>query len=41
MSWQAEGSRIRLCKGAYAEPDSVAHPDAIEIDKAYVRCRRS
>jgi proline dehydrogenase len=33
-----EGSRIRLCKGAYAEPDSVAHPDAIEIDKAYVRC---
>ena len=33
-----EGSRIRLCKGAYAEPASVAHPDANEIDKAYVRC---
>jgi proline dehydrogenase len=33
-----EGSRIRLCKGAYAEPDSVAHADAAEIDKAYVRC---
>jgi proline dehydrogenase len=33
-----EGSRIRLCKGAYAEPDSVAHTDTAEIDKAYVRC---
>jgi proline dehydrogenase len=33
-----EGSRIRLCKGAYAEPDSVAHADPAEIDKAYVRC---
>lgn len=32
------GSRIRLCKGAYAEPDSVAHADPAEIDKAYVRC---
>lgn len=32
------GSRIRLCKGAYAEPDSVAHDDPAEIDKAYVRC---
>lgn len=33
-----EGSRIRLCKGAYAEPESVAHTDPAEIDKAYVRC---
>ena len=33
-----EGSRIRLCKGAYAEPDSVAYADAAEVDKAYVRC---
>ena len=32
------GSRVRLCKGAYAEPESVAYPDAIEVDKAYVRC---
>ncbi len=33
-----EGSRIRLCKGAYAEPASVAHTDTKEIDHAYVRC---
>lgn len=35
-----EGSRIRLCKGAYAEPESVAHAEPAEIDKAYVRCLR-
>ena len=34
------GSRIRLCKGAYAEPESVAYTDPAEIDKAYVRCLR-
>lgn len=33
-----EGSRVRLCKGAYLEPEGVAHQDRIEIDKAYVRC---
>ena len=33
-----EGSRIRLCKGAYAEPDTVAYDDPAEIDKSYVRC---
>ncbi|GAA3718221.1 proline dehydrogenase family protein [Microlunatus aurantiacus] len=32
------GSRVRLCKGAYAEPESVAHTDPAEIDRAYVRC---
>jgi proline dehydrogenase len=32
------GSRVRLCKGAYAEPESVAFPDAHEVDRAYVRC---
>jgi len=32
------GSRVRLCKGAYAEPESVAHSSRLEIDKAYVRC---
>ncbi|SDD06579.1 proline dehydrogenase family protein [Auraticoccus monumenti] len=31
------GSRIRLCKGAYAEPDEVAFSGA-DIDLAYVRC---
>ncbi|HEU5486472.1 MAG TPA: proline dehydrogenase family protein [Microlunatus sp.] len=33
-----EGSRVRLCKGAYAEPESVAYDDPAEIDKSYVRC---
>ena len=32
-----EGSRVRLCKGAYAEPESVAYQDKHEVDKAYVR----
>ncbi|GGL54421.1 proline dehydrogenase family protein [Planomonospora parontospora] len=35
-----EGSRVRLVKGAYAEPASVAHRDKTEVDKAYVRCLR-
>ena len=33
-----EGSRVRLCKGAYNEPESVAFQDKIDVDKAYVRC---
>ena len=32
------GSRVRLCKGAYAEPESVAFHDRDEIDLSYVRC---
>jgi proline dehydrogenase len=32
------GSRVRLCKGAYAEPESVAFHDRHEIDLSYVRC---
>ncbi|GIJ75785.1 L-proline dehydrogenase [Micromonospora phaseoli] len=32
------GSRVRLCKGAYSEPESVAHQSAREVDKSYVRC---
>jgi len=35
-----EGSRIRLCKGAYREPESVAFQDRAEVDKAYVRCAK-
>jgi proline dehydrogenase len=34
------GSRVRLCKGAYAEPESVAFTDAHEVDLSYVRCLR-
>ncbi len=33
-----EGSRVRLCKGAYAEPAEVAFTDKVDIDKSYVRC---
>jgi proline dehydrogenase len=32
------GSRVRLVKGAYAEPAEVAHPDKPEVDAAYLRC---
>jgi proline dehydrogenase len=32
------GSRVRLCKGAYKEPASVAFQDKGEVDRSYVRC---
>jgi proline dehydrogenase len=35
-----EGSRVRLCKGAYKEPESVAYQSRREVDLAYVRCLR-
>jgi proline dehydrogenase len=34
------GSRVRLCKGAYDEPESVAYADRSEVDRAYVRCMK-
>jgi proline dehydrogenase len=34
------GSRIRLCKGAYAEPASVAFQSAAEVNDSYQRCLR-
>ena len=33
-----EGSRVRLCKGAYKEPESVAYQSRSEVDQSYVRC---
>lgn len=33
-----DGLRIRLCKGAYAEPPEVAFDDTHEVDRNYVRC---
>jgi proline dehydrogenase len=33
----AESARIRLCKGAYVEPASVAFPDKSDVDDAYAR----
>jgi proline dehydrogenase len=32
------GSRVRLCKGAYKEPESVAYQSDGEVDRSYVRC---
>lgn len=34
------GSRIRLCKGAYREPASVAYQEQSEVDRSYLRCLR-
>ncbi|AHD24044.1 proline dehydrogenase (plasmid) [Rhodococcus pyridinivorans SB3094] len=34
------GSRIRLCKGAYKEPASVAFQGKAAVDEAYLRCLR-
>ena len=34
----AAGSRVRLCKGAYKEPESVAFQSKEDVDKSYVRC---
>src|SRR5438067_5832696 len=32
--------RVRLCKGAYKEPPSVAYPDKRNVDRNYVNCMR-
>ena len=34
----ASGARIRLCKGAYDEPASVAHRDRDAVTDSYLRC---
>ena len=31
-------ARVRLCKGAYKEPETVAFPDKADVDANYVRC---
>ena len=35
------GSRVRLCKGAYKEPESVAFQEKSEVDLSYVRCLKA
>lgn len=35
------GSRVRLCKGAYHEPESVAFVTKGEVDRSYVRCMKT
>jgi len=32
------GCRVRLCKGAYKEPASVAYPEKKDVDTNYVKC---
>jgi proline dehydrogenase len=34
------GTRVRLCKGAYDEPESVAFASRREVDSSYARCLR-
>ncbi len=34
------GARVRLCKGAYKEPATVAYPDKKDVDDSYVRCMK-
>lgn len=36
----ASGARIRLCKGAYEEPASVAYRDRDDVTDSYLRCLR-
>jgi proline dehydrogenase len=31
-------ARVRLCKGAYKEPATVAYPEKADVDANYVRC---
>jgi proline dehydrogenase len=35
------GSRVRLCKGAYDEPATVAFRDRAAVDESYRRCLRT
>lgn len=30
-------ARVRLCKGAYKEPETVAYPDKKDVDSSYIR----
>lgn len=34
------GARVRLCKGAYKEPESVAYAEKKNVDDSYLRCMR-
>ena len=34
----ALGARVRLCKGAYKEPATVAFPDKRDVDDNYIAC---
>jgi len=34
----AVGARVRLVKGAYKEPESIAYPDKRDVDAVFARC---
>jgi proline dehydrogenase len=34
------GARVRICKGAYKEPASVAFPEKRDVDANYVKCMK-
>ncbi|MGH3357603.1 MAG: proline dehydrogenase family protein [Nocardioidaceae bacterium] len=36
-----DGSRVRLCKGAYKEPATVAYQSRLDVDRSYVRCTKA
>jgi proline dehydrogenase len=38
QSLAGHGSRIRLCKGAYSEPESVGYAAKRDVDLSYARC---
>jgi proline dehydrogenase len=38
VEFAGSGARIRLCKGAYDEPLSVAYRDRDEVTESYLRC---
>ena len=40
VEFAASGARIRLCKGAYDEPATVAYRDRDEVTDSYLRCLR-
>lgn len=33
-------ARVRICKGAYKEPASVAYQDKTEVDRSYIACMK-
>lgn len=35
-----DGARVRLCKGAYAEPPEVAYPQKVDVDANYLNLSR-
>jgi len=37
----ALGARVRICKGAYKEPASVAFPEKSDVDANYITCMQS